>query len=238
MAPPSLNIPSELKSAKAFAELFDHTLLRPDATPDQIRALCRETIEHGFKGVCVNPGYVALASKELAAGKGPIPMAVVGFPLGANRTDTKIDEAMRAIGDGAWELDMVLNVGLYLGGEKTEARKDIAAVVKAARGVGVKVILETAFLNEAQIKEVSHWCLEAGATFVKTSTGFGPRGASLEDIRAMAAAVGGRCGIKASGGVKTLEAVLDLVQAGATRVGSSGSVKILSDFKVAAGLGR
>jgi deoxyribose-phosphate aldolase len=229
-------LPPSLKSPAAFAALFDHTLLKPDATPDQIRTLCREAIEHGFKGVCINPCYVSLAAQELGD-KGPKPMAVVGFPLGANRTDIKIDEALRAVGDGAWELDMVINVGQYLGGDKASVRHDIDVVVRAARGIDVKVILETAFLKPEQIRELSGWCVEVGAAFVKTSTGFGPRGATVEDVQVMSEAVAGRAGIKASGGIRTLDAALMMIGAGATRIGSSATVAILSDFKLALGRG-
>lgn len=228
-------LPTSLRDPRAFAALFDHTVLKPEATPEMIRKLCRETLEHGFAGVCVNPCHIALAAQELGD-KGPKPMAVVGFPLGANRTDVKIDEAMRAIGDGAWELDMVINVGLYLGGEKAAARHDIAAVVRAARGVGVKVILETAFLDAAQIAEISEWCVDAGAAFVKTSTGFGPRGATVEDIQIMSRTVRGKAGVKASGGIRTLEAALSMIAAGATRIGSSSTVNILNDFRLALGM--
>jgi deoxyribose-phosphate aldolase len=229
-------LPKTVQSEKAFAALFDHTLLKPDATPDQIRKLCAEALEHGFKGVCVNPCYIALAARELGD-REPKPMAVVGFPLGANRTDVKIDEALRAVGDGAWELDMVINVGQYLGGDKAACRPDIAAVVRAAQAVAVKVILETAFLTTEQIRELSEWCVDAGAAFVKTSTGFGPRGATLDDIRTMSGAVAGRAGVKASGGIRTLEAAVQMVQAGATRVGSSSTVTIVNDFRLALGKG-
>lgn len=227
-------LPSSLKDPRAFAGLFDHTLLKPDATADQVRVLCREAVEHGFAGVCVNPCYIALASRELGD-KGPRPMAVVGFPLGANRTDVKIDEGLRAIGDGAWELDMVINVGQYKSGEKIAVRHDIAAVVRAAQSVAVKVILETAYLTPAEIRELAEWCVDAGAAFVKTSTGFGPRGATIEDIQVMSAAVQGKAGIKASGGIRTLEAALHMIEAGATRIGSSATVGILADFKLALG---
>ena len=216
----------------AFAALFDHTLLKPEAKPADIRTLCREAREYGFKGVCVNPCYVALAARELA-GSPQLPMAVVGFPLGANRTDVKIDETLRAVGDGAKEVDMVINVGLYLAGEQTAVRHDIAAVVRSAgSAAGVKVILETALLTASQITELAEWCVELGAAFVKTSTGFGPRGASVDDVRAIAAGVRGRAGIKASGGVRTLAAASELVEAGATRLGSSSSVQILKDFRL------
>jgi deoxyribose-phosphate aldolase len=217
---------------EVFAALFDHTALKPETKPEDIRTLCAAAREHRFKAVCVNPCYVPLAAQELA-GTTVLPITVVGFPLGANRTDVKIDETLRAIGDGAREVDMVINVGFYLGGEKSSVRHDIAQVVRAAGKVPVKVILETAFLTKEQIQELTHWCAEAGAAFVKTSTGFAPRGATVDDLRAMRGALGQatKVGIKASGGIKTLDDALAMVEAGATRIGSSGSVKILSDFR-------
>lgn len=220
-------------SVADFAKLFDHTLLRADATPAQIKALCTEAITLGTAGVCVNPAYVGLAAKELQ-GSGLAPMAVVGFPLGANRTDIKIDEALRAVGDGARELDMVINVGLYLGGEKMAVRHDIAAVVRAGGRVPTKVIFETAYLQEEHIRELTAWCVELGAAFVKTSTGFGPRGATVRDIEIMAEpnrAQPGTIGVKASGGIKTLDAVLALIEAGATRIGSSATPVLVEAFK-------
>ncbi len=216
-----------------FAKLFDHTLLKAEATPDQIRKLCAEAKALGTAGVCVNPCHVALAAKELL-GTGLAAMAVVGFPLGANRTDVKIDEALRAVGDGAGELDMVINAGLYRGGEKMAVRHDIAAVVRAGGRVPTKVIFETAYLTEDQIRELTSWCVELGAAFVKTSTGFGPRGASVRDIEIMAEPNGkkpGTIGVKASGGIKTLEAALALIEAGATRIGSSATVAMVEAFK-------
>jgi len=217
--------------ARNLAQLIDHTLLKPEATPAQIEKLCDEALEFGFKGVCVNPCYVALAARRLA-GTPALTMAVVGFPLGATRTDVKVDEALRAVQDGAGELDMVINAGMYLGGERTAARHDVAAVVRAAGKVPVKVILETGLLTTEQIRE---WCgivADAGGAFVKTSTGFGPRGATKEDIETMFQALTERpqLGIKASGGVRTLDQALVMVAAGATRFGSSGSVQIVKDF--------
>lgn len=223
-------LPSTFRTREQFAALFDHTLLKPDATPKAVRALCAEAKEHGFKGVCVNPCYMALTARELT-GTPQLPIAVVGFPLGANRTDIKIDETLRAIADGAREIDMVVNLGMYLGGEHSACRHDIQAVVRSAGPVPVKVILETAFLNSAQITELCQWCVDAGAAQVKTSTGFGPRGASVEDIQTMAKATAASpVAIKASGGIRTLEQVVDLVAAGATRIGASASVQILQAF--------
>lgn len=218
----------------AFARLFDHTLLKADATPAAVRKLCAEAREFKFAGVCVNPCHIALAAKELA-GKDLAAMAVVGFPLGANRTDVKIDETLRAVGDGARELDMVINVGCYLGGEKTAAKHDIAAVVRAAGKTPVKVIFETAYLDEAQIRELTGWCVDLGAAFVKTSTGFGPRGATVRDLEIMSEPNRGhavqKIGVKASGGVKTLDQALSFIEAGATRIGASASIAILQEFR-------
>jgi deoxyribose-phosphate aldolase len=195
-----------------------------------IRQLCREALEYGFAGVCVNPCYVSLVQRELG-GQGPKVISVVGFPLGTSRTDIKIDETLRAISDGAQEIDMVMNVGFYLGGEKLAAKHDISAVIRCAKGVPVKVILETGYLSPEQIREVTAWCVESGAAFVKTSTGFGPRGATLEDITTMVDATKGTATqVKASGGIKTLDTAVAMAAAGARRIGSSSSVAILRDF--------
>jgi deoxyribose-phosphate aldolase len=224
-------------SLAALAQLFDHTLLKPDATPSQIRTLCADAKTLGAAGVCVNPCYVSLAARELT-GSTLAAMAVVGFPLGANRTDVKIDEALRAVGDGARELDMVINIGLYLGGEKAAVRHDVAAVVRAGGQIPTKVILETGYLNEDQIRELTTWCVELGAAFVKTSTGFGSRGASVRDIEIMAepnAAKPGTIGVKASGGIKSLDSALALVAAGATRLGSSATASIVAELRARGG---
>jgi deoxyribose-phosphate aldolase len=223
-------LPESLHSPEAFAGLFDHTLLKPDATPAMVQVLCDEALLYGFAGVCVNPVYVPLVAKRLA-GKGPRVISVVGFPLGAHRTDIKIDETLRAISDGAQEIDMVMNVGFYLGGEKAAAKHDIQAVIRCARGVLVKVILETAYLTPAQIEEVCGWCVEAGASHVKTSTGFGPRGASLDDIKTMVKVTQGTSTkVKASGGIRTLDLALAMAIAGADRIGSSATVEIMKGF--------
>jgi deoxyribose-phosphate aldolase len=227
-------LPKELQTEAAFAALFDHTLLKPDATSDQILKLCDEAVTWKFKGVCVNPHYVKKAADRLA-GSGRITMAVVGFPLGANRSDLKADEAKRAIDDGARELDMVINVGAYLSGDKDFVRRDIDAVLQVAArtpGVDVKVIEETCFLTPDHITEISRWCVELGAAFVKTSTGFGSRGASVEDIAAMRRATdGSKTLIKASGGIRTFEAAVQMAAAGARRIGSSSTVSILEEFR-------
>ena len=224
-------LPEHLKSEAAFAALFDHTILKPDATQQQIMTLCDEAIANKFKGVCVNPCYIKPAVARLG-NSGRIAMAVVGFPLGANLTAIKVEEAKRAVGEGAGELDMVINVGLYLSGEKAAVRSDIEQVIKAAGSVPVKVILETCFLTPDQITELSKWCVEAKAAFVKTSTGFAARGASIEDIAAMRLATDGtKTTIKASGGIRSLDAAIMMAKAGATRIGSSSTVAILDAFR-------
>ena len=221
-----------IKTAAAFAALFDHTLLRAEATSSDIQQLTADAVAYGFAGVCVNPCYIALAAR-LTEGSPVLPVAVVGFPLGASRTDIKIDETLRAIGEGAREIDMVINSGYYRGGDKTPVRHEIAAVIRAARSVPVKVIIETGYLASSEIAELTQWAAECGASFVKTSTGFSPRGASLDDVKLMRAALSAyypQVQIKASGGVRTLEAVLAMAAAGATRIGSSSSVALLSEF--------
>jgi len=223
-----------IMNSSAFAALFDHTLLKPEATLLQVQQLVEEALTHGFKGVCVNPCYVSLVAKKLGSSQ-VLPIAVVGFPLGANRTDIKIDEVLRAIGEGAREIDMVINSGYYRSGDKAPVRHEIAAIVRAAQGVPVKVIIETAYLAPSEIQELCLWSAQAGAAFVKTSTGYSPRGATVQDIVQMRAALVGHpdVQIKASGGIRTLEAVLAMVAAGADRIGSSSSVAILADFNVA-----
>ncbi len=210
--------------------MIDHTLLAATATPDQIEALCDEAREHGLFSVCVNPLYVPLAAGRLQ-GSGVAVCTVVGFPLGANASATKADETRRAIAEGATEVDMVIPVGLMLAGEVNRVQQDIAAVVGAADGVLVKVIFETGHLSPEQIDEACRRSEAAGAQYVKTSTGMGPRGASVGDIERMSAAVGGRLGIKASGGIRNAEAARAMIEAGATRIGASASINILEGWE-------
>lgn len=212
-----------------FAALFDHTLLKPDATLAQVERLCDEAREHGFATVCVNPWFVPVVARRLA-GSAVLPITVVGFPLGANVTSVKVFETKTAIADGAREIDMVINLGALKSGLEREVRADIAAVVEAAAPHPVKVIVETALLNSTEISALTKWCIDAGAAFIKTSTGFAARGASIEDIQTMAQAAQGRIKIKASGGIRTLEQALALVDAGAHRLGASASVAILQEF--------
>lgn len=219
-------------SPEELAAYFDHTLLKPEATAEQIKRLCQEALEYGFFGVCVNPCYVSLA-REYTAGSEVRVCTVVGFPLGATLPEVKAYEAEQAIARGAEEVDMVMNIGALKGKDFRLVREDIAAVVQAAHdhSVAVKVILEMALLEEAEKVKACELALEAGADFVKTSTGFGPGGATVEDVRLMRRVVGNRMGVKAAGGIATLDQALAMLEAGASRIGASRSVKIMQEAR-------
>lgn len=212
----------------SIAALIDHTLLKPEATAADIRKVCAEARQYGFVSVCVNPYWVRLVASELAGSRVKV-CSVVGFPLGATVTDIKVAETVGVIHAGAQEIDMVLNVGELRGGNHDAVRGDIQAVVEAAHAGGaiVKVILETVLLNQEQKVAACLLAKEAGADFVKTSTGFGPGGATAEDVALLRRTVGPAMGVKASGGVRTLEDLKKMAAAGANRVGASASVKII-----------
>lgn len=212
-----------------LASHIDHTLLKPDATADQVDALCAEAIEHGFASVCVNPTWVARCA-DILGGSDVLTCTVVGFPLGATFGDVKAIEARRAIDLGACEIDMVMNVGALKSGFHQEVADDIAAVASACRagGARLKVILETCLLEPDEVSEASRISKAAGADFVKTSTGFGGGGATVEDVARMRAAVGPVLGVKASGGVRDRETADAMIAAGATRIGASASVAIVA----------
>jgi deoxyribose-phosphate aldolase len=220
--------PSEL------ARFFDHTLLKPEATRAQVEALCQEAIRYGFYAVCVNPSYVALAASILK-GTGVKVCSVVGFPLGATLPEVKAFEAEKVIAMGAEEVDMVMNIGAMKSGDYTLVRDDIAKVVEVAHSgrALVKVILETALLTPEEKTKACQLALEAGADFVKTSTGFGPGGATVEDVRLMRAVVGDKIGVKAAGGISSLDQALAMIEAGANRIGASRSVKIIQEAEEA-----
>jgi deoxyribose-phosphate aldolase len=220
--------PVEATARASVAALIDHTLLRPEATGADIRKLCAEARQYGFASVCVNPYWAPVAAAELAGSRVKT-CTVIGFPLGANSTSIKVAETIEALTAGAREIDMVLNVGELRGGHEQEVLRDIGAVVEAAHrgGAIVKVILETALLTDDQKIAACGLAKDAGAEFVKTSTGFGPGGATVEDVALMRRAVGPAMGVKASGGIRTLADLQSMVAAGATRVGSSSSVKII-----------
>lgn len=210
------------------ARFIDHTLLRADATAADIRKLCREAREYRFASVCVNPYWVGPAARELA--DSPVKVCtVVGFPLGANATAVKVAETEEAIRAGASEIDMVIHIGELLGGNPGAVRQDIEAVVRAAHenGAIVKVILETALLNDQEKIAAAQLAKSAGAKFVKTSTGFGPHGATVHDVELLRQAVGPEMGLKASGGIRTLDELNSMIAAGATRIGTSAGVKIV-----------
>lgn len=211
-------------------QYIDHTLLKPDTTIEHIMQLCREAAEYQFAAVCVNPCYVGLAA-HLLAGTGVKIATVIGFPLGANLTSTKVAEAQAAVQNKADELDMVMNIGAAKSGQWTAVADDIRAVVEAAEGKTVKVIIETSLLTDAEKRQACESVLQAGADYVKTSTGFGPGGANVADVRLLKSVIGpnGRLGIKAAGGITTKAAALDLLAAGATRIGCSAGVALLKE---------
>ncbi|HWB86906.1 MAG TPA: deoxyribose-phosphate aldolase [Bryobacteraceae bacterium] len=212
----------------AIAALIDHTILKPEATRADVTKVCREARQYGFASVCANPYWVPLVRAELEGSSVKV-CTVVGFPLGATSTEAKMAEAAVALRAGAEEIDMVLNVGALRSGDHETARLDIQEVVKVSHEAGaiVKVILETALLDDNQKAVASTLAKLAGADFVKTSTGFGPSGATAHDVALMRHVVGPAMGVKASGGIRTLEDLKSLTAAGATRIGASASVKIV-----------
>lgn len=216
--------------AQNIARMIDHTLLKPDATKDQIIHLCNEAKEHVFASVCVNPYWVSLAAKELAGTEVKV-CTVVGFPLGASTSESKAFETKDAISKGAQEIDMVMNIGALKSGDLATVEQDIREVVEAANGTLVKVILETGLLNEEEIVAASKASKAAGAHFVKTSTGFGYGGATVEAVRIMRETVGPEIGVKASGGVRDLAGAEAIIVAGANRIGASASVAIVTGGK-------
>lgn len=218
----------------AISNYIDHTLLKADATPVEIEKLCKEAIENKFFSVCVNSVYVPLC-KKLLSGSSVKTVSVIGFPLGAMATQCKAFETKWAVENGAEEIDMVLALGLFKSEQDAEVIKDIEAVVEAAQGKKVKVILETCLLSPDQIKKASQLCLDAGAHFVKTSTGFSTGGAKLEDVKIMKSVVGNQAEVKASGGVKNLEQAQAMIDAGATRLGTSSGVQIVQGQTVSGG---
>ncbi len=209
-----------------LAKLIDNTLLKPASTREQILALCDESAKYGFASVCVNPVHVAAAAERLR-GTGVKVCTVIGFPLGANASETKAFEASQAVRDGADELDMVINIGALKAGDDAAVRSDIAAVVKAGEGRLVKVIIETFLLTDEEKVRACLLAKAAGADFVKTCTGFSGGAASVHDIALMRETVGPDMGVKASGGVRTREDAEALVAAGATRIGTSSGKAII-----------
>lgn len=217
------------RTRQELARVIDHTLLKPDAPEQAIRQLCAEAREYGFVSVCVLPCWVSLAAADLED-SGVLVGTVIGFPLGANTSATKAFEAEEAVRQGAAELDMVLALSALKSGAWNAVEADIAGVVAVARagGAEVKVIIECAYLNEAEKRQAAEIVAASGAAFVKTSTGFGPHGATVEDVRLLRTVVGERCGVKAAGGIRDLETALAMLAAGADRLGTSAGLALLA----------
>ncbi|HEY8436545.1 MAG TPA: deoxyribose-phosphate aldolase [Haloplasmataceae bacterium] len=207
-------------------QYIDHTLLKPEATKDQIIRLCEEAKAHRFKSVCVNPANIDLA-KEILADSDVLVCTVVGFPLGANTVEVKVFETKDAITRGADEIDMVINIGKAKEHDYDYIEDEIRQVVQAAEGKTVKVIIETALLTDEEKVQVCLAAKRAGAHFVKTSTGFSTGGATVEDVKLMKDTVGDEVEVKASGGVRSREDAIKMIDAGATRIGTSSGVKIV-----------
>lgn len=224
-----------MRSPKELAKFIDNTLLKQDATETEIRALCAQSVAYDFKAVCVNSCWVKLCAEETAQSD-VIVCSVVGFPLGSGIGASKAYEAKCAIDAGAREIDMVINVGALKSGFDDYVAKDVAAVVAACKGhAALKVILEMCLLTEAEKRKAVEISRDAGADFVKTSTGFSTGGATEEDIRLMHSIVGGKMGIKAAGGVRSFADAKKMIDAGATRIGTSNGVKIIEGLEVTSG---
>ena len=203
-----------------IAKYIDYTLLKATATPADIKKLCKEALEYGFYSVCVNSGYVPLAAEQLKGSKVKV-CTVVGFPLGAMSTQAKLYETSVALSQGAQEIDMVLNVGLFLSGNVAKVLDEIALLKQETGDRVLKVIIETWYLNDDQKRLASQVCVDAGADFVKTSTGFGTGGATLADVQLIREIVGNRAKIKASGGIRDKQTALQYISLGVDRIGAS-----------------
>ena len=203
-----------------IAKYIDYTLLKATATPADIEKLCKEAIEYGFYSVCVNSGYVPLAAEQLKGSKVNV-CTVVGFPLGAMSTQAKLYETSVALSQGAQEIDMVLNVGLFLSGNVAKVLDEIALLKQETGDQVLKVIIETCYLNDDQKRLASQVCVDAGADFAKTSTGFGTGGATLADVQLIREVVGDRAKIKASGGIRDKQTALQYISLGVDRIGAS-----------------
>jgi deoxyribose-phosphate aldolase len=219
-------------SAADIARLIDHTILKPETTPTQVRQLCEEALRLGFASACVNPWHVPLVA-EMVRGSPVKVCTVAGFPLGATTTDAKVFEAQEAIQYGAQEIDMVMNVGALKSADDAAVEDDIRRIADACHRERAicKVILENCLLSDEEKIRACRIAMRAGADYVKTSTGFNAGGATVEDVAMMRATVGPKIGVKASGGIRTLEDVKKMVAAGATRIGTSAGVKIMEQAR-------
>jgi deoxyribose-phosphate aldolase len=220
-----------LATPASLAAVLDHTLLRPDATRDHILMLCNEAAEHHFACAMVNPAWVPLATSALAGTRIPVGV-VIGFPLGATLSTSKRDEAREMVKMGARELDMVLNIGMLKSGMFDQAEADIRCVVEVGRSAGaiVKVILETCLLSVAEKIRAAEMAINAGADYLKTSTGFSSGGATASDVALLRGIAGDSCGVKASGGIRTLADARIMLEAGASRIGASASARIVEEL--------
>ena len=214
-----------------YAKMIDHTLLKPEATKEQVKNLCEEAVQYGFHSVCVNSSFVYYCAELLKDSDVKV-CTVIGFPLGAMSTAGKAAEAQAAVADGAEELDMVIHVGMIKSGDWDYVKQDIASVVEAAGDKAVvKVILETCLLTDEEKRKACMICKEAGASFVKTSTGFSNGGATVKDVALMREAVGSDMGVKASGGIRSFQDARAMVEAGADRIGASSGIAIIHEQK-------
>lgn len=211
-------------------KMIDHTLLKPEATKEMIENLCKEAKEYDFKSVCVNPYWVSTAYEELRDSD-VLVCTVVGFPLGSTTKETKFFETDFAVQEGADEIDMVINVGALKSKQYDVVLEDIKSVVQAANGRTVKVIIETCLLSDEEKVKACELSMEAGANFVKTSTGFSTAGAKVEDVELMKSIVGDNLEVKASGGIRDLDTALKMIEAGATRLGVSAGVQIVKEYQ-------
>jgi len=212
------------------ASLIDHTLLRPDSTETQIVQLCEEAVEYEFAAICIPPAFVPIAAEALYGSTVAVG-TVVGFPCGYNSTRHKVLEAKELAAQGAAELDMVIAVGQALSGHFDYLSQEIAQVVLAAPEAKVKVILECCYLDQELMAQLTEIVVRSGAAYVKTSTGFGPGGACADDVRILAQSANGRIGVKAAGGIKDLESCRKMLDAGATRIGTSSGIKIVTQWQ-------
>ncbi len=215
---------------KDIAKYIDHTNLKQYAKKDDIIALCREAKEYGFKSVCINPCWVELAKNELE-NSGVEISSVVGFPLGAGMTEAKAHETSLAVANGASEIDFVMNIGRLKDGDIEFVRNEIATVKKCAKTAVLKVIIECCLLTDAEKKLACEACVAAGADFVKTSTGFSTGGATAEDVRLMRKALGNNAKIKAAGGIRDAKTAIEMIEAGADRIGTSSGVNIVKELE-------
>ena len=225
---PAMEAPSKMPIKGEIAAWIDHTVLKAEATENQVRTLCEEAKSNHFAAVCINPAYVPLSAILLNGSEVDV-CTVIGFPLGANPTEIKVAETEYCVKNGATEVDLVINIGAMRSGNYQLVYDEIKAVRKAAGSALVKVIFENCYLGDKEKILACLMCKEAGVEFVKTSTGFGTSGATLEDVRLMRSVVGPKMGVKAAGGIRTYADALKMIEAGADRIGTSASVAIMAE---------